>query len=139
MTWKLFKKNSGIILSRECKQAIPFAMSVANRMACAESTTTPAAECNKSCKDPRGMYWLMMTKCFGELQAPIKGRILGCEKIRNFGNSSLKSLDTRGVISRTVKILAIMSLFCQLPRHVSPEGLIAFLVCNFKSSMAIPL
>lgn len=77
---------------------------------------------------PLGIYWLIVTRCFGELHAPISGKIFGCEKMRSLGNSSLKSLETRGVISRMVKIFAIISFFCQRPRQVSPEGLIDTLV-----------
>lgn len=85
------------------------------------------------------MYWLIVTRCFGELQAPISGRIFGCEKILSFGNSSLKSREMRGVISRKVKIFATMSLFCQRPLQVSPDGLIDTFVCNWRSSMLMPL
>lgn len=39
----------------------------------------------------------MTTKLGGELQAPMMGKMFGCEKMRNLGNSSLKSRDMRDV------------------------------------------
>ena len=62
----------------------------------------------------------MTTKFGGELQQPITGITFGCEKIRNFGYSSLKSREIRGVHSRTAKILAAISFPCHFPCHVSP-------------------
>lgn len=46
----------------------------------------------------------------------------------SFGNSSLKSRETRDVQSRTASIFATMSFFCQRPRHESPDGDVAILV-----------
>jgi len=63
----------------------------------------------------------MTTKLGGELQHPITGMTLGCEKIRNLGYSSLKSREIRGVHSRIARILAAISLPCHLPCQVSPE------------------
>lgn len=57
----------------------------------------------------------------------------------SFGNSSLKSLDIRGVQSRTANILATISFFCQRPLQVSPLGDTAIRVCRARSAMLIPL
>ena len=46
------------------------------------------------------MNWEMTTRLGGALQHPITGITFGCEKIRSFGYSSLKSRDIRGVHSR---------------------------------------
>lgn len=81
----------------------------------------------------------MTTKFGGELQAPMTGRMFGCENIRSFGNSSSKSREIRALQSRMDKIFATMSFFCHLPRHVSPDGVMASFVCNSKSRMLIPL
>lgn len=83
--------------------------------------------------------WLMTTRFGGALQAPITGKMFGCEKMRNFGNSSLKSREMRALQSRTDRIFATMSFFCQRPRHVSPDGAMANFVCNSKSRILMPL
>lgn len=57
----------------------------------------------------------------------------------SLGNSSLKSLEMRGVHSRTARILATMSFFCHLPFQVSPDGPSAMRVCRERSPMSIPL
>jgi hypothetical protein len=49
------------------------------------------------------------------------GITLGCENILNFGYSSLKSREIRGVHSLSANILAAISLPCHFPRQVSPE------------------
>ena len=80
----------------------------------------------------------MTTKFGGLLQQPMTGRTFGWEKIRNFGNSSLKSRDIRDVQFLRARILATISFFCHLPRQVSPLGELAILVCRDKSAMLIP-
>lgn len=72
---------------------------------------------------PTGMYWLITTRLGGELQQPITGSTLGCEKILSLGYSSLKSRDILGVHSLSARILAAISLPCHFPRQVSPLGL----------------
>ena len=57
----------------------------------------------------------MTTKFGGELQQPITGITFGCEKIRNFGYSSLKSREILGVHSLNAKTLAAISFPCHLP------------------------
>ena len=57
----------------------------------------------------------MTTKFGGELQQPITGITFGCEKILNFGYSSLKSREILGVHSLKAKTLAAISLPCHLP------------------------
>ena len=59
--------------------------------------------------------YLMTTKFGGELQQPITGITFGCEKILNFGYSSLKSREILGVHSLNAKTLAAISLPCHLP------------------------
>lgn len=114
-------------------------MSTANRTACAVSTTSPPPEWSSSWREPRGMYCVMTISCGGALQQPKTGRILGCEKIRNFGNSSLKSRETRALHSRIARIFATISLFCQRPRHDSPDGEIASFRWSVRSWILIPL
>ena len=105
----------------------------------------------------------MTTKFGGELQQPITGITFGCEKILNFGYSSLKSREILGVHSLKAKTLAAISLPChlpvenkiicqhlnfilffkkfkkKLPCHVSPDGVCAILVCKYNSLMLMPL
>ena len=57
----------------------------------------------------------MTTKFGGELQQPITGITFGCEKILNFGYSSLKSREILGVHSLKAKTLAAISFPCHLP------------------------
>lgn len=128
-----------MIRSSECKNCIPLAMSTANRTACAVSTTIPPPEWSSSWREPRGIYWVMTISWGGALQQPNTGRMFWCEKIRNLGNSSLKSRDARALQSRTDKIFATISLFCQRPRHDSPDGEIASLRWSVKSWMLMPL
>ena len=64
----------------------------------------------------------MTTKLGGELQQPITGITLGCEKIRNLGYSSLKSREILGVHSRRARIFAAISLPCHFPCQVSPKN-----------------
>ena len=62
--------------------------------------------------------YLMTTKFGGELQQPITGITFGCEKIRNFGYSSLKSREILGVHSLNAKTLAAISFPCHLPGKI---------------------
>ena len=103
----------------------------------------------------------MTTKFGGELQQPITGITFGCEKILNFGYSSLKSREILGVHSLKAKTLAAISFPChlpvenkkyvniwilfyfskkkKLPCQVSPDGVCAILVCKYNSLMLMPL
>nr|CAD7442935.1 unnamed protein product [Timema bartmani] len=47
-----------------------------------------------------------------------------------FGNSSLKSREILEVQSLIASIFATTSFFCQRPRQVSPEGVVAIFVCR---------
>lgn len=85
------------------------------------------------------LTWLIVIKLGNALQAPIIGKIFECEKIRNLGNSSLKSRKIRAFGSRMFRYLAITSLRCQRPRHVSPDGVTASCVRASKSFWLIPL
>ena len=83
MTCFEFKWNRGICLSKEWRNAIPFATSCANWRAVVVSMTTawdwvfPTCSCNTWNRDPIGIYWEMTTRFGGELQHPITGMTLG--------------------------------------------------------------
>ena len=100
---------------------LTLAMSIANWIALDASTTKPDPSCKTWYSDPNGTYWVITTKFGGELQHPITGITFGWEKIRNFGYSSLKSLEILGVHSLKARTLAAISLPCHLPCHVSPK------------------
>lgn len=166
MTCLLLRWYWGMIRSKLCKNAIPRATSTARRRAAAVSTTTPVPSWSSVYKDPHGMCWFMTTKFGGELQQPITGKTFGWEKILkewksyigglkkaqfdngwiylcnrylSLGNSSLKSLETRALQSRTERIFATMSFFCQRPLHVSPDGDEAIWIWRCRSLIFMPL
>lgn len=136
----LFRLNRHLFCrSNPCRNAIALATSRASRRARAVSTTTPVSLCRSRCKLPRPMYCDTVASCGGWFTHPRTGRTFGCEKILSLGNSSLKSLETRAVHSRTFKILATISLFCHRPLQVSPLGVLARCVCRANSAILMPL
>ena len=52
MTWWLLRYSLGSCRSRLCMKAIPFATSMANCTARAESTTSPVPWCSTECRLP---------------------------------------------------------------------------------------
>lgn len=126
-------------LSNPWRKAIALATSRANLSARAVSTTTPVPPCKSLCKLPLAMYCETVANCGGWFTHPRTGSTFGWENIRSLGNSSLKSLDIRAVHSRTFKIFATISLFCQRPLQVSPLGVLAKWVCKARSAMLMPL